>query len=176
MLFPSRNNLFFNPGVPDRQVWAIGMVAVQWSMTETIMHHRLNDLTKGKPELIERRSKLPSFKHHRAFWEEQIQLQIDEPQRALLLAAIVRVKELKAQRDRIFHGLWGGGMEGASWAAAGTPTSDGRIFRSPNPNKQFSWDLTYARVREISENLSKLNSDLFALILLPKQSTEGASA
>ncbi len=39
--FPSRNRFNYNPGVPDRQLWTIGMVVVQWGMTETIIQNQI---------------------------------------------------------------------------------------------------------------------------------------
>jgi hypothetical protein len=35
-VFPLRHHYAFNPGVPDRQLWAIGMVVVQWGMAEFV--------------------------------------------------------------------------------------------------------------------------------------------
>ena len=35
-IYPFRHPFPFDPGIPNRQLWAIGMVVVQWSMTETL--------------------------------------------------------------------------------------------------------------------------------------------
>jgi hypothetical protein len=58
MMYPSRHRFPFNPGVPDRQLWAIGMVVVQWGMTEFLREQIIFNLIGDDLTLEEEYGKL----------------------------------------------------------------------------------------------------------------------
>jgi hypothetical protein len=51
--YPSRYHYAWDPGVPDRQLWAIGMIVVQWSLTEFLREQITFNLMVDDATLIE---------------------------------------------------------------------------------------------------------------------------
>lgn len=156
-MFPSRAGYYFNPGIPDRQLWAIGMIVAQWSLTEFLMHTHAQTLTGEKTPLWTDYQGQPSFKHHLKFYKTLVETKLAEPKRAKFLGIIVELQRLKSQRDKIMHGTWAGGMEGDSWSAAGVETSDASLVQGQQL-KPVEWKLTFARLKEIAMELSLLNA------------------
>src|SRR2546427_12068781 len=96
--FPSRNRFDFNPGVPDRQLWAIGMVAVQWSMTETLVEQQIQKFIHADPAPLEEYRKLRNFRSTLDFFQAQIELKAQEPLRSHAFTFVERIRNLSSQR------------------------------------------------------------------------------
>jgi hypothetical protein len=160
--YPSRAALRFPyaPGVPDRQLWAIGMIVVQWSMTETLMFDDMQSLMGDNDALADQFSKLRNFRQRTDFWETLTAQAKVPPVRDVVITLIGRVRELKSQRDTATHGLWGGGMQGGSWAAGDMKSTDASILRKPL-GKPLKWHLTFSRARRLASDIAHLNRDLF---------------
>lgn len=157
--FPSRHRFSFDPAVPNKQLWAIGMVVAQWGMTEMIMHNHVTDLIGDDIPLRAEYAKQDSFRHQRVFWESLIKTRVCDPvQRDNLITLLQSVKDLKSQRDRIMHQLWGGGMEGSSWSSCGNSSSDAALLKVQEGPP--SWRLSFIGVRRIAKQISELNAAL----------------
>ena len=50
--FPSRARFTYNPGIADRQLWALGMIVVQWSMAEQLIDMDARKLIGNDPDLM----------------------------------------------------------------------------------------------------------------------------
>jgi len=176
--FPSRNKFFYNPGVPDRQLWAIGMVAVQWGMTETLIDQIIRNLSGENEELLVRYSQTNSMRSVTAFFRELIERALVDPQRLQALALLERTQNLASQRHDIMHRLWGGGIQRGSWSNPEEhPTTDAGLLMQPGdkPKKTLSqdaratmkWQLTFNGVRKIAVDLATLNRDYFVIFFTP---------
>jgi hypothetical protein len=176
--FPSRNRFDFNPAVSDRQLWAIGMVVVQWGMTETIIEQQIQLLIASDPPLDAEYKNLRNFQQTVDFLQTQIELKIQDPRRSQALALITRIRNLSTQRDEVVHRLWGGGMQEGSWSnPENHPTTDAALLRQPGdkPKKTksddaratLSWRLSFSGVRKIAIEIGTLNRDLFVVFNPP---------
>jgi hypothetical protein len=156
-VFPSRHRFNYDVAVPDRQLWAIGMVAAQWGMAELFVRFHVMKLAKDDASVRAQFDAQSDFRHKREFWQTLVKEKIViQPQRSIVLALIEEVKRLKHERDRVMHASWAGGMEGNSPAASGLPTSDGAILGAPFlPGP--AWNLSYPRLRKIATDLAGLN-------------------
>jgi hypothetical protein len=176
--FPSRNRFDFNPAVSDRQLWATGMVVVQWGMTETIIEQQIQLLIASDPPLDAEYKNLRNFQQTVDFLQTQIELKIQDPRRSQALALITRIRNLSTQRDEVVHRLWGGGMQEGSWSnPENHPTTDAALLRQPGdkPKKTksddaratLSWRLSFSGVRKIAIEIGTLNRDLFVVFNPP---------
>jgi hypothetical protein len=166
--YPSRNQFPTQPGVPDKQLWAIGMVVVQWSAVEWFMDMSTRQLIGDDQAVLAEYEKVRGFQLKLAFWKAQLELKGKDPARSNFLALIPRMQALSTQRDEVVHRLWGGGMEGTSPAAAGLETTEGGLLPKPGekfkgkpPRIPFSWKASFIRLRRMAMEMSALNRDLF---------------
>lgn len=174
--FPSRNLLSYNPGISDRQLWAIGMIVVQWSMTETIIEQSTHFLIENDAALGDEYRKLRNFQQRLDFWQTQIELKKTDPVRANALALLPRLKALNSQRDEVVHRMWGGGIEDTSWSGLGAETTDAGMMprvtekiESKGGPPPFRWRATFIRLRQMAREMATLNRDLFTVLYLPPE-------
>jgi hypothetical protein len=179
MWYPSRSHSMFpySPGVPDRQLWAIGMVVVQWGMTEFIIEQQIDDLIGNDAALKDEYRKIRNFKQSLDFWQRLAEAKLADPLRPQTASLIKRIKNVRDQRDKIVHKIWGGGMQEGTWAnPEGHPTTDAALLRDKNePYKgksqdarnTLSWRLTFGGIRKIAMEIATLNRDLLQTFLLP---------
>jgi hypothetical protein len=176
LAFPSRNRFVYDPGIPDRQLWAIGMVVVQWSMTEWFMDMSIRNLIGPDQYVLEKYKKVRNFQQSVVFWKTQLELRSQDPFRSHMLSLIPRVQALSSQRDEVVHRMWGGGMEANSPSAAGLETADAGLM--PNAGERlktnakdgpipFTWNATFSRLRRMAADMATLNRDLLASSFLP---------
>jgi hypothetical protein len=163
-MYPSRVGFFFDPAVPNRQLWAIGMVVAQWSMTETMMHNSAQRLTGEKTPLWAEYEAQASFKHHLQFYKGLVETKLADPKRAQFLLLISEIQRLKSQRDRVMHQPWGGGMEEDSPSSGGLPTTDAEIISGHFQNPR--WALSFPRLKQLAAELSLVNAKMAEATLL----------
>jgi hypothetical protein len=170
LIYPPRHLSPFNPGVPDRQLWAIGMIVVQWSMTEFIRDQHVHELIGGNASAKAEYDKLRNARQKNEFWKAQVETVMTEPERSQALALIGRVQNLNAQRDKIIHRAWGGGMQAGSWSAEDHETNDASPLLNRNEKKKTkSHDgrnvvrrqFTFDELRAVAVAMATLNRDLF---------------
>ena len=170
LVFPSRNGYPYTPGVPDRQLWAIGMIVVQWSMTELIVSQKIRDLAQNDEQLLKEHAKKRNFQQQIVFWVSLIESKLQDPLRSDSLKFVERVRNLSSKRDEIIHRAWGGGMQADSWGSEDYPTTDAALLRkqgdkfktkSTDARVTLSWRLTFSRLRKIAREMATLNRDMF---------------
>jgi hypothetical protein len=177
--YPSRDlrRFPYNPGVPDRQLWAIGMVVVQWGMTETIIDQQIANLVGDDAALEIERKNLRNFQQTVDFFERLMKIRAQETTRSQGLNLVQRIKNLSAQRDEVIHRLWGGGIQHGSWNnPEGYPSIDAALIRNRDdpPYKgratdvrnTISWRLTFNGIRKIASEIAALNRDLFVVFMI----------
>jgi len=174
--FPSRNRYVYDPGVSNRQMWAIGMIVVQWSMLEWFIDMSTHRLMSDDQALMAEYKNLRNFKQSLAFWKTLLELKTAEPFRSHAIAVVPRIQNLSAQRDEVIHRLWAGGAEEDSWGGAGLATTDAGLM--PNPGEKvangpreglipFTWKATFVRLRKLATDIAGLNRDVLQLTILP---------
>src|SRR5260370_38461943 len=117
--YPSRNQFPTQPGVPDKQLWAIGMVVVQWSQIEWFMDMSTRQLIGDDQAVLAEYEKVRGFQLKLAFWKIQLELKGKDPARSNFLALVPRMQPLIIQQYVVILARWRGGMHGATLAAAG---------------------------------------------------------
>lgn len=174
-VYPSRQRFVMDPAIPDRQLWAIGMIVVQWSHVESWIEMSTRHLVKDDPDAVSQYDGLRNFKQKVDFWQTQLELKSKDPYRAYMLSLVPRVRELSSQRDYVVHRLWAGGMEGTSPAAAGLETADAGMM--PNLGEKikktrgelipFTWHATFNRLRQMAREMAALNNQLLSSLFQP---------
>ena len=143
-MLPSRKKFRFDVPPTDRQIWAIGMVTVQWSALEMWTRsfvHALNG------------------QGYRQFRDTVLQ-KVKPAYQHALLAIIDRITGLQQERDRIVHGAWADtGPE--------TPIS---VFHFGKPRKPFDWRLNFGQIVDVASKIERLSCELvdYAMKHLPK--------
>jgi hypothetical protein len=161
--FPSRSSFPFYPGISDRQLWAIGMVSVQWALVELQMHEHTLRFTSYDAELADKYARQQSFRHKRQFWQKQIEAKVVGERRNELLR-LVEQNRAKVKRDRVMHGPWAGGMQSGTWASEDYPTSDAQISRGTHKGAPPKWSLDFQGLRRIGREIAILNVTMFRLL------------
>ena len=169
LVFPSRNKYAYDPAVSNRQLWAIGMIVVQWSMTEWFIDMNTRNLIGNDQDVLDEFKKQRNFQNRLDFWQAQIGLKAKEPHRSKLLSLIPRIQSLNTQRDEVVHRLWAGGMEGSSPSSAGLESNDAGLMPKPGEKLKtkasegpipFTWNATFPRLRRMATEMADLNRDL----------------
>jgi hypothetical protein len=175
MWYPSRNRFDFNPAIPDRQLWAIGMVVVQWGMTETLVEQQIHNFIHSDLDLLAEYKKVRNFRETLNFFQTQIETKAAEPLRSNASVFVGRIRNLASQRHDIMHRLWGGGMPQDSWNNPENlyPETDAALLRQQGdkPKKTKSEDgranlhgrLTFNDIRRIATQIATLNRDISML-------------
>lgn len=159
-MLPSRKKFRFDVPPTDRQIWAIGMVTVQWSALEMWTRSFVHALNGQDAEAIKRFDEtLVSKQRYRQFRNAVLQ-KVKPAYQHALLAIIDRITGLQQERDRIVHGAWGDtGPE--------TPIS---VFHFGKPRKPFDWRLNFGQIVDVALKIERLSCDLvdYAMKHLPK--------
>ena len=167
LIFPTRTGFVFDLGISDRQLWALGMVVVQWSLTEMLILQSVRDISNSDNDVQNRVSSARNFRAKIDIWREQIKGS-NTSQNSLLLGLAERALNLSARRAELMHRPWAGGMQQGSPAAEDHPTSDAfatkkpgeKIGNSDGPRSVMSWNATFIDIRKVARDLAALNRDL----------------
>lgn len=136
-------------------------------MVEMQMHEHTLTFTIGNAELTREYERQQSFRHKRQFWQAQIESKVTEPRRSQLLALVNRIKGAKDKRDKVAHGLWGGGMQSGSWSAGDIEDTEAKILGGLPPIRSPSWRLDFQGLRKIGRDLAELNVEMMITLVHP---------
>jgi hypothetical protein len=156
-MITARNKLRFQIAPGDRQVWAIGMVAIQW----TLIEKWISTFGIGLTEIAGDKAAREQFDQTRAFSlrleqvETLAELHLQPTTWTILRAIFLRIKDAKLQRDRIIHGAWSGTPDGAKVST----------FNWEKPQHGFEWKLDYAGVLKVVRVIDDLAHSLFLFVI-----------
>jgi hypothetical protein len=176
LIYPSRHNFVYKPGMPDRQLWALGMVMVQWGMTEFLVDLQIHKFMGDNPNLNSKFKRLRNFKQTTEFFQELVDLRLNGVKRQHATSLITRIKNLSSQRDEIVHRMWGGGMQGTG---PGDPDTDAqlsiKVGEKPSGKhpalRTIRWRLDFAGLRKIALAMAELNRDMLITFVPPAKPT-----
>jgi hypothetical protein len=139
----------------QRQLIAIGMVAVQWSQFEGLITLIGQTLLADDQEGLLRFNSDRSVKGRIETCEKLAETHIREPFRAQFLSIFRTGKDLQFQRDRIIHNQWSGP---AGAEAVG-------VFNWVPPHQPFDWKLDFGGIMGVAHKIDDLQMRLFSLFM-----------
>jgi hypothetical protein len=170
LVYPSRRfqDYPYDPGVPNRQLWALGMIIVQWGMTEFIIDGHTTYLIGNDQALREQRKEVRSAQQEVEFFRRVLETKLEEPKRSRALDLVTRIKNLNSQRDDVVHRLWGGGLEGGRPPFENLKSADAALLKNPYEPRNIKaplagalvWKLDFARLRRMAREMAALHRDL----------------
>jgi hypothetical protein len=152
----ARKKFNFQVTPSNRQLWAIGMVAVQWAAVEQWMNFIVQGLTQNDTATKETYEKTWSFSARLDIWELLADTKIIEPWRTQMLSLINETRQVQDQRDKIIHGTWGGekNTDQVSQEAKG-------VFNLSKPHHPFDWKADYGTILKVALRIDRLQQSLF---------------
>lgn len=159
-MFPSRSKFRFQIAPSDRQLWAIGLVVVQWSQVEMFMTVVAHGLTEDDPAARAEYNDTPNMKIRHRLLRALTEAKVMEPWRAELLRLVDRIGQTQQERDRIVHGNW----EAQGGSLPHDPVAN-KVFSWQKPRPAFDWKLTYQTIIEVARKIDAISADLFEFML-----------
>lgn len=154
-MFPSRQQFKFQIAPTDRQLWAIGMVAVTWTLIENIMQLVASGLCKDDAEALTKFEQTRSFKIRLELLKAIIEQKMASPHKEVFLALVQETKATQQLRDRIIHGTWGGEEQNS-------PVSP---FNWMKPHPPFQWKLDFGGIKKVAIRIDGLLAQWYEAIL-----------
>ncbi len=160
----SRKGFYFNVPPGDRQLWAIGMVVVQWSALENLLTGVANGILANDENARKIYEETRVTKLRLDMLHTHVDQRVVDPARERLIGIIGRAKEMQAERDKIVHGAWTAPFEDEPEHAS--------AFSFGGARRPFEWKLTFGRLVEIARKIDKLQADLLQIIMSFKPKDE----
>lgn len=159
----ARKKFQFNIAPSDRQLWAIGMVVVQWSSVEQMVKvfvHSFTDENESDDPVRKEFDLTRSLASRLDQWEKLTKQYVQADWLQPMLDLINETRHLADMRDKIIHGAWSD-KENALTAAheAHGPFSWGK------PGHPFSWKLDYGGILKVALRIDQLQYQMFQLAL-----------
>jgi hypothetical protein len=155
----ARKKFKFQVEPSDRQLWAIGMVAVTWTAIEfmvTTQVHALTDTGSAERKAFD---STRSMDLRLDQWDELVRQKIIEPWQNTLRGLVNEARHVKDMRDKIIHGMWGGKQNDPKLPDSGTEAHG--AFRFGKPHAPFSWQLNYGDILKVALRIDTLQLNLF---------------
>ena len=156
MMLGQRKKLRLQLTPSDRQLWAIGVVAVQWSQFEIWVQIIGQTLLEGRPDELSAFNANRSVKGRIAICEREVGRQLREGPGRRLLTMFREAKDLQDQRDKIVHNQWTGEVEQEAKA----------VFNWVPPHPQFEWKLDFGGIFAVARKFDELNADMSELVIV----------
>ena len=145
----------------DRQLWAIGMVIVRWSLVEQLVKacvHSFTDENDKNDPVRKLFDSTRSMQQRLDQWEELSRLHLQVSWLAPMLDIINEVRQILDMRDKIVHGTWSD-KENSNTAATEAHGS----FSWGRPGHAFSWKLDYHGILNVALRIDRLQASMFEL-------------
>jgi hypothetical protein len=155
----ARKKFSFDVAPSDRQLWAIGMVVVQWTSIEQMVKVFVHALTDENDPSDPVRRKFDSTRPMRMRldqWEELTKQNIQPAWQRPLLDLINETRQVQDMRDKIIHGTWSDKEN----ARDISPEAHGP-FDWGKPGHSFSWKLNYLGILEVALRIDRLQREMF---------------
>jgi hypothetical protein len=160
-MLPSRKKFRFQAVPSDRQLWAIGMVAVQWSLLEGHIKGVAHGLYGVDAASRDEFDQTLVFRHRLRMVRDLISNKIMEPFRTDLLAIIDRVGSIAQERDKIIHGTWSSTQPPPPQPDDPPPSHEAtHVSGTAKPKPAFEWKLNYERILETALKIDGVTFDL----------------
>lgn len=159
MLNP-RKPFRFQVSPSDHQLWAIGMVAVQWSSFEALFVLTAEFLLAVEPEQLARFKQDRRMERRLDIVRDGIERDVVEPYRGRLLTVLKSARQLKVERDRYMHNQWGGSSDDP----VNSPMADTN-FNMSTGMPFFSWKLDFGRIRKTALDIELLTYNWTSAII-----------
>jgi hypothetical protein len=150
-MFPSRKKFRFHITPSDRQLWAIGIVAVTWTLLDNLLQVSASALAGDDKAIKEQYDSVRSFKIRIDILKDLIETRMREPFRQQFLDLVTEIKNAQVLRDRIIHGSWGDNGR----LLIDDPEARG-AFNWLQPHPPFDWKLDYGKIKEVAERVDDL--------------------
>ena len=159
-MFPSRKKFRFHVTPSDQQLWAIGMVAVQWTLLEghikVIAHGLYGNDAAARAEF----DRMLVFRHRLRMVRDLIERKIMAPFKTDLLAIVDRMGSLAGERDKIIHGTWSSNKPLHPEMDV-TPFNEAtEVSGTAKPKPAFEWKLTFDRILDTALKIDTVSFDL----------------
>lgn len=144
MLRSRRKKIRFQLPPSDNELWAIGVVAVQWSQVETFMvgfvHAMVPETSPDRKSFDE----TYSFETRCEQWKNLIRDRIKEPSATQLSEVVRRVRNAQQMRDRIMHASWSGKL-----TKDNEDLSSKGVLNWSKPRSPFDWDIDFGKLMHV---------------------------
>jgi hypothetical protein len=147
----------------DRQLWAIGMVIVRWTIIEQMIKifvHAFTDENDPNDPVRRLFDSTRPMQLRLDQWEELSKAKLQSAWVGEMLDLIAEVRNLTDMRDKIVHGTWAD-AEKAKTAGVEAHGS----FSWGKPGHSFSWKLTYGDILAVALRMDKLHTGMFNFAL-----------
>ncbi len=151
-MFPSRKDFSFQVAPSDRQLWAIGMIVVQWSSLEMLLGVATEALLRDDEEQLEAFRSDRSTKGRLDTLQNLVSGEFAQPHRDRFLALIRETRDAQFLRDRVAHGSW----SSAEQVVLEDPEARS-AFSWLGPRHPFEWKLTFGTLKELALRIESLN-------------------
>lgn len=160
----ARTKFKFQVTPSDRQLWAIGMVVVQWTVIEEyikIFVHAFTDENNANDPIRQVFDSTRSLQLRLDQWEELSRQHIQAEWLSRMLKLINEIRQLADQRDKIVHGVWSDKQNSDQIGTeAHGPFSWGK------PGHPFSWKLSYGDILGVALKMDQLQGAMFEFAFL----------
>lgn len=154
-MFPTRRDFRSEVAPSDRQLWAIGMVVVQWSNLETLTTIATEALLQDDPTALAEFQQDRSARGRLDTFQRLISDELIEPHRTTLLSLVRDMRDVQLLRDRIVHGSWAS-KDGATLDNPEAQSTFGML----KPRQPFEWKLDFGKLKATALKIEDLNSRL----------------
>ena len=147
----------------DRQLWAIGMVVVQWTALEQMVKayvHSFSDENDPDDPIRKLFDSTRPMSKRLDQWEDLAKQRIQSAWLQPMLELVNETRQLADSRDKIIHGTWSD-KENARTASneAHGPFSWGK------PGHPFSWKLDYNGIMQVALRMDKLYHEMLSFAI-----------
>jgi hypothetical protein len=168
-----RKEFFFHIEISDNQLWAVGMVVVQWGLIEqliTIITHALVGDDTAKRDGF---NKTWAHAKRIAMMEELASAKLREPFLSQFQSFVAEIKNIQDIRDKIVHGSWG--HEGDD-AKKNPPDPNNPQASSVGhfgpPHAPFKWRASFGELQKVVKRIDALHKSITQWIIANRRPRE----
>lgn len=159
----ARKKFRFNVAPSDRQLWAIGMVVVQWTAVEQMVKAFVHSFTTEDDRDDPVRKLFDSTRPMSIRldqWEALAKLHVKQEWLDPMLTLINETRQVQDMRDKIVHGVWSDKEN----ATVVSPEAHG-LFSWGKPGHPFNWKLDYSGILQVALRIDRLQAEMFQFVL-----------
>lgn len=156
LILPKLVGFKIEPPVRDKELWAIGLVVVEWAFLENDLDSWASCANGGK--LLRREEGNPyGFKETVRFIKERVEALGVEPPKSEFIDILVTILGVQAERDKIVHRMWNTGPPGRPEQLTVSAIKKGGGWDD--------WRLDATKMVDVARKIDDLRARLYQLIL-----------